>query len=250
MQRPNPLSNNSPPGASTAVNPAEQPRLNLSYHHTSRNGIVLSLVSFDDRDYKLKVADQTNGPGTHWLSAEAAAKAHHGVAAINGGFFTPEGSPLGQVVANGKKRGLINRSSLGSGFFWRTSHEAKIQRRELYQQKPAALVEDLLQTGPMLVDKRRAVSGLSKKSQRIRSFLAWDGQHHWAIGYADPCTLEALAQAIAGRAPGQFPIHMAVNLDGGRSSELWAGKQVANGNQRHRGWMNKAVRNYLVVVPQ
>jgi len=222
--------------------------LPLAYHHTSRDGIVMSLVSFDDRRFQLQVADQKNGPGTHWRDAHSAANALQGVAAINGGFFTPEGKTLGLVITNGIQRGTKNSSSLGSGIYLSHLNKSSILRSETY--KKSHEVRHLLQTGPMLAEHKSPISGLSNTKHRARSFIVWDGKHHWAIGYAQSCTLHALSQALAGRAPAGFTIASAVNLDGGRSSDLWVGPKVLNGNKTHRSFLNKAVRNFLVVVPK
>ena len=241
------------PNATTPATPLPtQKKIQLTYHHTSRNGIVLSLVSFDDRDFQLQVADQTNGPATHWRDARTAANALRGVAAINGGFFTPEGKPLGLVITHGDRRGHINRSSLGAGIYLSNNHTSKIVRRNTYTQSPKhwGKITQLLQSGPMLAENNAPISGLSKNNSRPRSFIAWDGKHHWAIGYAESCTLHALSHALAGKAPADFAIHTAVNLDGGRSSDLWAGSKVANGQKTHRTFLNKPVRNFLVVVPK
>lgn len=225
-----------------------QKLLTLEYHHTSRDGIIMSLVSFDDRQFKLQVADQKNGPGTHWRDAHSAANALHGVAAINGGFFTPEGKPLGQVITNGSQRGSKNSSSLGSGIYISQPDKSAIIRREAYTKSHK--ISHLLQAGSMLAEYNSPISGLSRTNHRKRSFIAWDGQHHWAIGHAESCTLNALSKALAGRAPAGFAITTALNLDGGRSSDLWAGPKVSHGNKTHRSFLNKPVRNFLVVVPK
>jgi len=241
-----------PTQSTTHIPRPAQEKAQLTYHHTSRNGIVLSLVSFDDRDFELQVADQSHGPATHWNDAQDAGKSLHGVAAINGGFFTPEGKPLGLVVTNGERRGGITRTSLGSGIFINAEKESLIVRREIYVRAPQqwGKISHLLQTGPMLTEKGSPISGLSKTNSRPRSFIAWDGNHHWAIGYAEPCTLNALSHAISGKAPAGFPIKTAINLDGGRSSDLWVGNKVRGGPKVHRGFFNKPVRNFLVVVPK
>ena len=244
-----PLSQTTEP--TNTAHPA-QPKSPLAYHRTSRNGIVLSLVSFDDRDYQLQVADQKNGPATHWKDAHTAALATGGVAAINGGFFTPEGAPLGRVITHGSQRGNNNQSSLGSGIFLSTTQTSLITRRGIYNQSSGnwGNIQHLLQSGPMLAENSSTISGLSKKSHRARSFIAWDGKHHWAIGQAESCTLSALSSALAGHAPAGFNIQTAINLDGGRSSDLWVGPKVNNGNHTHRGFFNKPVRNFLVITPK
>ena len=80
------------------------------------SGISFEGITFDSRDYRLVVVDQADGPGSAYADAAAAARARDGVAAINAGFFTPEGEPLGLVMASGKSSGSWNSaSSLGSG---------------------------------------------------------------------------------------------------------------------------------------
>jgi len=230
----------------TATQPAQPPqkRIPLAYHQTSRHGVTLYLVSFDDRDYHLRVADQPKGVGTRWTSAREAASSYDGVAAINGGFFTPEGKPLGLLIETGTRRGSINKSSLGAGYYISSPRGDSLVRRT---QATLSGAYNLLQTGPMLVENARAVSGLSRKARRPRSFIAWDGKHHWAIGYANSCTLHELSLALAGSSPAGFEITTAINLDGGRSSDLWVGSTVKNGGKSHSGLFNKSVRNYLVL---
>ena len=67
----------------------------LAYHSVLSQGITISAVYFDDRKFQLTVADQADGCGSQWLDAKSAALSCDGYAAINGGFFTPEGKPLG-----------------------------------------------------------------------------------------------------------------------------------------------------------
>lgn len=228
-----------------------QERLPLAYHRSSRHGVTLALVSYDDRDHQLRVADQPGGPGSRWQNAQAAAATYHGLAAINGGFFTPKGKPLGLLIETGTRRGAINRSSLGAAMLVSSSTGSAIIRRKHYpSSSTAAHASNLLQTGPMLAEKGKPIPGLLATTRRPRSFVAWDGKHHWAIGYAEPCTLDALSRALAGTSPAGFRISTAVNLDGGRSSDLWAGPHVDRGNKTHRSFLNKVVRNYLVLIPR
>lgn len=223
----------------------------LAYHRTSSQGVTLAMVCFDDREYQLRVADQPDGCGSRWMDARSAAGSYRGLAAINGGFFTPEGKPLGLLMETGTSRGHINQSSLGAGMFISSKTASAIIRRERYSSsRLAAEAYNLLQTGPMLVERGQPVTGLSKANHRPRSFIAWDGGHHWAIGHAQSTTLAALAKALANTSPKGFNINTALNLDGGRSSDLWVGPEVPNGNQTHRSFLNKPVRNYLVLIPR
>ncbi len=220
------------------------PQAPLAYHRTTSHGVTLYLVSYDDRDCELRVADQPQGTGTRWIDARSAAATYGGIAAINGGFFTPEGKPLGLLVETGTRRGSVNHSSLGAGYYISSPKRSYIVRR---QHAHTAGAYNLLQTGPMLVEKGHGISGLSQKNQRPRSFILWDGGHHWAIGYAEPCSLHELSRALVGNSPAGFKVHTAINLDGGRSSNLWVSQSIPNGGKTHKSFLNKPVRNYLVL---
>ncbi len=242
-----------PPQVKAPTTPVLPPqrKLPLSYQQRHRNGITLSMVSYDDRELQLRVADQQNGLGSRWQTAQEAAATYGGLAAVNGGFFTPQGQPLGLLIETGSKRGYLNQSSLGAGIFVSSKTKASIIRREAYAKtKNSWNAYNLLQTGPMLAENGKVISGLSDNNRRPRSFIAWDGQHHWAIGHASSCTLSQLSQTLAGRNLAGFDIKVAVNLDGGRSSDLWASPRISRGGKTHRGFLNKPVRNYLVLVPR
>lgn len=248
------VKNTTPPLKSPVTPRANTPSQKLSplaYHQTTHNGIIISTVSYDDRAHQLRIADQPNGPGSRWLTAEQAAATYGALAAINGGFFTPQGKPLGLLIETGTPRGSLNKSSLGSGIFISPKGNPSIIRREVYTKKQTHWnAYNLLQTGPMLAENGQTISGLSKTNNRPRSFIAWDGQHHWMIGHASSCTLADLSLALAGRNLAGVTIKVSVNLDGGRSSDLWVSSRIQGGGKSHRGFLNKTVRNYLVLTPR
>ena len=228
---------------------APQLILPLAYDSVSSQGITISAVCFDDRKFQLTVADQADGCGSQWMDAQSAAMSCNGYAAINGGFFTPEGKPLGILVASGIKRGSLNQSSLGAGIFISSKNKSAILRREHYA--PSSVthnVENLLQAGPILIEHGKPTIGLSDNNARPRSFIAWDGKHHWAIGHIDSSTLAAAARALSETSLIGFKASAVLNLDGGRSSDLWAGPRVPGGAKTHRSFLNKPVRNYLVIT--
>ncbi|KAB2637928.1 MAG: hypothetical protein DVB26_08805 [Verrucomicrobia bacterium] len=229
-----------PPRPVTRV---EAPQLSSRYI----SGIRFEGVAFDARSHRLIVADQASGPGTRWPDAAAAARAHGGLAATNAGFFTPAGQPLGKVVAAGVPIGSWNRaSSLGSGV-WLESASATpaIRRREAVSM---AVARELIQAGPMLVERRQGVSGLDATKASVRSVVLWDGGSHWWIGQASPCTLAALAQALAAGSPAAWPVCQALNLDGGRSADLCITAAIPGGPLTRRAPWNRPVRNFLVLV--
>ena len=65
------------------------------------SGITFEGVAFDSRNHHLKVVDQIGGPGSQYADASAAGRSLGGIAAVNAGFFTPEGAPLGMMATGG-----------------------------------------------------------------------------------------------------------------------------------------------------
>lgn len=216
------------------------------------SGIVFEGVAFDSRSQRLVVADQAGGPGSRFADAAAAARSLDGSAAVNAGFFTPVGDPLGLVVSGGKPTGSWNStSSLGSGLWYvSSSGESAISRRESLGRSRAATMRELLQAGPMLVENGRAVPGLEANKASVRTVILWDGGHRWWIGRASACTLAELGNALASHRPGGWPMRHALNLDGGRSSDLWISAAIPGGPVTRRPAWNRPVRNFLILMPR
>lgn len=221
------------------VAPAAAPRV----ASTSLSGISITAVAFDNRSHRLVVADQPGGPGSLWPDAKSAAASRNGIAAVNGGFFTPEGAPLGLVIAGGKRAGGLNRaSSLGAGLFVEDGSPALVRR------ETGKTGGELLQSGPFLVENGRAIPGLSPESSTARTFIGWDGATGWFIARSGACSLADLAKALEGAKIGGLACRVVLNLDGGRSSDLWAGSSLDGGPVAQRPFWNKPVRNFLVLV--
>ena len=229
-------------------NPPEAPQL-VSRSLTDFN---LEGVTFDSRTHRLRVIDQSGGPGTTFTDASHAGSFHHALAAINAGFFTPEGEPLGLLVSNGKTAGSWNlATSIGSAV-WHESNSgnSNISRRHETQPSLIKLTREALQSGPMLVDRGQAVGGLESDKISARSFIAWDGGTRWFIGRTSPCPLSALADTLASGKHCGWKIHRAMNLDGGRSSALWISSRINGGPLHSCPPWNKQVRNFLILVPR
>ncbi len=208
-------------------------------------GIPVTAVAFDSRSHRMVIADQPGGPASRWPDAKAAAASRHGLAAVNGGFFTPEGAPLGLLVAGGKAAGTLNRaSSLGAGLLVDDGSPALV-RRESGRRGP-----ELLQSGPFLLEHGRPVAGLSPESSTARSFVGWDGGDGWFVARSGPCSLQSLAKALAGAQVGGIAARHILNFDGGRSSDLWIGSSIPGGPLEQRPFWNKPVRNFLILLPR
>lgn len=236
------------PVPSPAVSPQAVARARATVREIA--GITFEGISFDSRDHRLVVADQVNGPGSRYPDAAGAARAHGGVAAINAGFFTPEGAPLGLVAASGEISGSWNSaSSLGGGAWYETPSGATgIARREKLGRGGASSMRELIQAGPLLVENGSEVQGLESVKSSIRTVICWDGGTRWWVGRASPCTLAALGHALATGQPAAWPVQHSLNLDGGRSSDLWISDAVSGGPILRRTPWNRPVRNFLVLV--
>ncbi len=222
--------------------PVREPR----FVRTSISGVSIEAVVFDARSHTLRVADQPGGPGSRWADSREAGTALGGLAAVNGGFFTPEGDPLGRVVAGGKPIGSVNRaSSLGAGWFLEKNGRPALARRDAFQG-----AREALQSGPFLVEHGKAVGGLSEKQSSARTFVATNGASGWVIARTGACSLSQLAGALAGTDLGGVRIQTALNLDGGRSSEIWVSPEITGGPAFSRPIWNKPVRNFLVLRPR
>ncbi len=211
----------------------------LKVRTASLNGTSFTAVTFDRRDYSLKVIDQKNGPGSEFTSASEAGKGQ--LAAINGGFFNKDGSPLGLVITNGEVRGSLNTSTfLGTGVL--DAKNLTLSSRNNYKKS-----SELLQTGPRLLWPGQTLTGLSAKNDRPRSLLIWDGKNHFGLVHASSATLQGLSNNLKSQPIPGFKITHALNLDGGTSSDLWVSSAVPGGGITKRSFLNKNVRNYLAL---
>ena len=211
----------------------------LRVRSTSLNGTTFTAITFDRRNYFLKVIDQKEGPGTEFARAEFAGQGS--LAAINGGFFNPDGSPLGLVITDGQSRGAFNSHSfLGTGII--DGENTILSHRKSYQKS-----SELVQSGPRLVWDQERLIGLSKSKERPRSFVIWDGNNHFGIGYADRATLQGLANNLQAQPFEGFHIKYAINLDGGTSCDLWVSTQIPGGGFTKSSLFRKKARNYLAL---
>ncbi len=235
------------PKASAPPNhPTSAPRLS----EKTIAGIRFEGVSFDSRSHRLHVIDQPDGPGTRYQTSEDLARRTGALLAINAGFFTPEGKPLGLVISSGITSGSWNSaSSLGSGIYREDgSGTPSITRRQT--RAAVSNSRELLQAGPLLIENANPVPGLDSAKPALRSLLLTDGSSRWWIGKTSPCTLAALSQALNTASPAPWPVRTALNLDGGRSTDLHISGKISGGPLTRRTFLNRPVRNFLILTPR
>lgn len=212
-------------------------------------GVTLEGIAFDSRTHRLVVVDQPGGPGSRFADSASAGRSMGGIAAVNAGFFTPEGAPLGLVMASGKKSGTWNSaSSLGNSVWYGNGSSMGISRRDNLGRTAAGGMNQLIQAGPLLVENGKAVGGLESVKNSARIAVLWDGGTRWWIGRGSPCTLAEFANALSSFQPSGWKVKQALNLDGGRSADLWISAAVSGGPVVRRSPFNRPVRNFLVVV--
>ena len=203
----------------------------------------LQIVIFDSRQFDLKVIDQPND----WSGGSRITECMRGAAAVagvNGGFFTPEFTPMGLMISGGKRTGAWQKGPLLTGAVAVTSHLQLLWNDEVDTDG----ARELVQAGPRLVDGGHAVSGLDQRKRSDRSFIATDGGHQWLLGVAHDISLAELAELLS--TPGLMPafsVQRALNLDGGHSSAIYY-RSFDGREHAHPGW--STVRNYLGIVPR
>ena len=224
---------------------AQYAQFSLPVGSSGRKGTV-HLFFFDSRKVTLKIIDQGGLTDQKYKNLGHAMQSFNCVAGCNGGFFTPEGKPLGLAIADGKSSGTKNLgSSLASGLLILDGAQFSIERSKKFFQPNPKLPRQLLQSGPFLVENGKKVGELSTKRFSRRTFILTDGGNRWAIGYCPSTSLDQLGTVLAdSKSFANFNVASALNLDGGSSSGLWV-------KTEHRPFYLheiKPVRNFIGLI--
>lgn len=212
----------------------------------SREGrsVEVHLAAFGPKTFTLAVMDNPTG---EWTLATAAQK-RGALAAVNGGYFHPDRTPLGLVVRQGRELHGMEKARLLSGLVYATSSQIGLVRVHEFK-RPASLTA-ALQAGPFLVDGGRPVPGLNADRVAARTVVFTEDGGRFGLLVCDAATLAETAQILVTpglTGPGRR-ITRALNLDGGSSTGFWLrGKGAAAALSLPEG---KEVRNYLAVVPR
>ena len=203
--------------------------------------VDLHVVSFSGKAHTFAVMDNPDGA---YNLASAAVK-RGALAAVNGGYFHADRTPLGLVVRRGVTIHSLERAKLLSGLVVvKTDRVALLRTAEF---KASAEVREALQAGPFLVDAGKAVAGLNDTRGAARTVVFADGAGNFGLLICQSATLAETARVLA--TPGLLPagkITRALNLDGGSSTALWVKREPFAFYSRE--W--KGVRNYLAIVPR
>ena len=210
----------------------------LEFAKISGSSAELHIVRFNAKTHTFAVMDD---PEKHFDLASAAQK-RGALAAVNGGYFHPDRTPLGLVIRQGVELHPLERAKLLSGLVVVTGGRIALLR--VGEFKPSANVREALQAGPFLVDGGKAVPGLNADRRAERTFVFTQGADRFGLGVCSAVTLAEIAQILA--APDAVPgakITRALNLDGGSSTGLWVA-----GEKPFYLREGKDVRNFLGIV--
>ncbi len=210
--------------------------------------ISAHLVLFSSRAFRLEVIDLGAVADSRTRSLAQAFRSGECVAGVNGGFFHPDGRPLGLMIASGRRVNRFESTALLSGVLYGDDRGIHLVRRARFQDHRG--IDALLQSGPYLVEDGRMVRGLSSAASDRRTFVATDWRGHWALGVTrTPVTLAELAECLV--APGvltPWASERALNLDGGSSSGFFFAGDSERAPVVLSPW--KPVRNLLGIRPR
>ncbi|HEY3663485.1 MAG TPA: phosphodiester glycosidase family protein [Chthoniobacterales bacterium] len=173
----------------------------------------VQLALFSSKGATLRVIDQAN-------SSRSLAEIMTGenfVAGVNGGYFDPDGAPVGLLISGGKTIAPFRKARLLSGVLAAGAGSIEIFRASEFPRKRAW--REAVQSGPFLVDRGKSVGGLDDTRAARRTFVFTTTDGRAAIGYCEPVTLARLAEVLTSLAP--LKVARALNLDGGSSSAFW-----------------------------
>jgi uncharacterized protein YigE (DUF2233 family) len=230
--------------AVTSLERQSGPNGALEYRHyslgetDSGNKIEVQLALFSSKGAALRVIDQ---PGFDHHLAEVMMR-ENCFAGVNGGYFDPEGAPVGLLMSGGKTIAPFRRAHLLGGVLAVRAGSVEIFRASEFPLKRAW--REAIQCGPFLIDRAKPLAGLDNTRPARRTFVFTTTDRRAAIGYCEPVTLARLAEVLLALSP--LKVARALNLDGGSSSAFWcrtAEKTISVSEL-------KTVRDFIAVLPK
>ncbi len=179
--------------------------------------VRLQVLRVDPRKFQVRVID-SRAFGTDRLAIKVLAQKTGALAAINGGFFTPDWKPLGLLIADGFELNPLRRTDWG--IFIIQNGQPRIIHTNEYKNEEG--ISQALQVGPRLVVGGQEVR-LKKQAAR-RSAIGITYTHQ--IVFLNTDHTEAYAHDLAKifRLPesaGGLECRDALSLDGGPSAQMY-----------------------------
>ncbi len=181
---------------------------------------TLTVAQGPQEQLRWRVVAQTLSP---FSSVRDAVETHGAVAGVNGGYFDPDGQPVGWRVVDGHQLQAFSRAKLLSGVAIVRGDRLRLERAA-HGRTAANLPEAAIQCGPLLVERRRPVPGLNANRSAPRTFVFVTRGGAAGIGVARSLTLAELGELLAtpGATGHEEPVETALNLDGGSSTAFYA----------------------------
>ena len=203
---------------------------------------TLHVAVFDTRAATLRVIDQPNAPRRDLAGVMTGTKA---LAAVNGGYFDPEDTPVGLLVSEGRVLAPLRKAKLLSGVLFATRSRVDVVRATRFSMSDE--IKSALQCGPFMVERGEPVAGLNDARSARRTFAAVDGKGRAALGVSSAVSLAELGRILClTNMAGKMKIVRALNLDGGSSSAFWfAGRDGVTSIAEQ-----KTVRNFVAIMPR
>ena len=198
----------------------------------------VQLALFSNKNTTLRVIDQ---PDSRHSLAEMMTR-ENGLAGVNGGYFDPDGAPVGLLRSGGNTIAPLRHAKLLSGVLAAGPRGVEIFRTSEFPAKRNW--EEALQCGPFLIANGKPVAGLNNSRSARRTFVFTTTDRRAAIGSCAPVTLARLAEVLA--ALSELKVERALNLDGGSSSAFWCrtlDKTISIPEL-------KQVRDFIAVLPR
>ena len=182
------------------------------------NGILYAFkINPEDYQFKLAITHKKQQPLN---SIEKLVNQDHAVLAINGGFFSPEFLPLGLRISDGKIKNPLKHISWW-GVFYIKNNKAKIVSQKSY--KPSKNINFAIQSGPRLIINGRIPNLKPGIDNRSALGITKDGQIIIVATENAPISTSELAKIMSTpTSQGGLGCIYALNLDGGRSTQLYA----------------------------
>ena len=201
----------------------------------------LVAIVFNTRSHTIRVVDSPK-PGETRLANLL--ESRQAIAGVNGGYFEPDFTPVGLVISEGKTRQKFKKAKILSGIV-ATSPKGTLSifRSARFDPNPGAYRE-AIQCGPMLVENSTPVPGLNTEKIARRTAVATGPANQAALIYLTSVTLADAAEILSlPKIFGSWKPTLALNLDGGSSSSLWARNTISLPEI-------KRVRNFIEVTNQ
>jgi uncharacterized protein YigE (DUF2233 family) len=205
---------------------------------SSDGSSTVHVVTFSAKTHTFAIMDN---PDRAYDLASAAQK-RGALAAVNGGYFQPDRTPLGLLVRQGRELHPLEHAKLLSGLL--TVSGDRIALLRIAEFKPSAALREAVQAGPFLVDGGKPVAGLNAIRPDPRTAIISDGAGRFGLISTSSVTLADLGTILA--TPGAVPamkISRALNLDGGSSTGLWVRSDPPFYRHEFR-----EVRDYVAIV--